>query len=199
MRIVKHDTRERGDTLVEVLVAIAVFGVVIVGAFSLMNKSVAQMYDSMERSEVRLLLNRQIEALTYARDEYFLAADAGFVADSFDTAARDAWSALQTASTYTINTGVPALDSCNVTNPQNTFWLDTSSGVVTLHSGNSGAVVVTAGGFPSPGDGIWIQKIDGTAASAVIPYKDFYIRACWKKTSSSQTQTLSTVVRLYDK
>ena len=182
------------------LVAISVLSVVVVGAFSLMNRGVAQMYDSMEKAEVRLLLDRQIESLAYARDEYFLVADAGSTDsfNNFDTAAYHVWDTLR-GSTFSIG-AVPALDSCTGT-PQNAFWIvsDASNELSIVSINTSGALKnVTADGFPAPGDGIWIQKIN-SLASAQVPYKDFYIRACWRQSSSPKTQVLSTVLRLYDR
>lgn len=187
--VLKENTTERGDTLVEVLVALAVLGVVIVGAFSLMNRGVAQVYDSMERSEVRMLINQQTESLTYARDMY----RDPLSSPGYDQAAKTVWEGVRD-NVSSLTTGVPALtSSCNTT-PQYAFWVDDSTGSLVLKQGVS---KVTADAFPSPGAGIWIQKIDSPAAVAV-PYIDFYIRACWRQTSSSQTQVLSTVVRLYD-
>lgn len=183
---------ERGDTLLEVLVAITVLGVVVVGAFSLMNRGVAQMYDSMEKSEVRLLLNRQIEALTYARDQYLRAQSGTRLTTAYDQAAEQVWENVRSAPSLD---DVPPLEGCD---GARAFWLETSTesataGQLTFNTTIGSAVADT---FPSPGNGIWVQKID---SSASVPYKDLYIRACWVQTSSPQTQVLSTVVRLYDK
>lgn len=72
-------------------VAISVLSIVIVGAFSLMNKGVAQIStDNMERAEVRLLINRQTESLTYARDQHLRSLN-GEVLDAYDAAAAVAW------------------------------------------------------------------------------------------------------------
>lgn len=191
MQHIKKTPNQRGDTLIEVLVAITVLGVVIVGAFSLMNRGVAQMYDSMEKSEVRMLLNGQIEMLTYARDQHFrsLTPDSATMTDA-DKAANSVWSALQSQSV----SDIPSLnDGCVM--PGSAFWVGIeSSGTITYHNTLEEAI---SDEFPVPGSGIWIQKIN-SGSGAGIPYKDFYIRACWRQTSSTQTQVLSTVVRLYD-
>lgn len=190
-------SRERGDTLIEVLVAIAVFGVVVVGAFSLMNRGVAQVYDSMEKSEVRLLLNRQVESLTYARDQHQRLSSNNKPTTEADIRAATLWSSLAGRSIG----AVPALDNCNNTN--NAFWVnvETSGTGVKYISLTTSSLTPVALGFPSPGNGIWIQEIDSPAASPIstVPYKDFYVRACWMQNSSPQTIVLSTVVRLYDR
>lgn len=191
--LLKKHASERGDTLVEVLVAITVLGVVVVGAFSLMNRGVAQMYDSMEKSEVRLLLNRQIESLTYGRDQYFLQLSCPTSVSTYDQAAVNLWCRVRSQTSVG---SIPNLNSCNIQSPQNAFWITTdANNFLSLQTTMSSA---TADAFPAPGDGIWIQKID-SAAGVQVPYKDFYIRACWRQNTSPETQTLSTVVRLYDK
>lgn len=200
MQSVVKNTSERGDTLIEVLVAISVFGIIVVGTFSLMNRGASQMYDSMERSEVRLLLNGQTELLTYARDEYFQSLDpeASTSMDTYDTAAKTVWNP-GIRNNVTNLTGVPSLEGCSSDNDAtNAFWLTTeTNGTISIKSRADSPFVSSATGFPSPGNGIWIQKIHSPGGVAV-PYVDFYIRACWMPTSSSQTQVLSTIVRLYD-
>lgn len=184
--------QERGDTLIEVLVAIATLAVVVVGAFSLMSRGVSQMYDSMERSQVRMLLNSQIDALTYARDEYTRSLQPSLtgISTESDAAAQEVWDDVQT--NVTSLTTAPSLDGCSDADAANAFWIDTS-GLLLLKKTGFKAL---SDGFPAPGSGIWIQKIDHSGGS--IPYKDFYVRACWTPTGSSVTQVISTVVRLYD-
>lgn len=181
-------TRERGDTLIEVLVAISVLGVVIVGTFSLMNKGLTQMYNSMEKSEVRFLLNSQIEQLTYARDQHQLPSSGS----AYDTAAYTVWSGVLGHPTTT----VPAVQSCTPS-AGTAFWIKSDDVTGTL-SYETTISATTADGFPSPGNGIWIQKVNSSLGGSLPSYKDFYVRACWKQTSGSTIQVMSTVVRLND-
>jgi prepilin-type N-terminal cleavage/methylation domain-containing protein len=180
-------TDERGDTLVEVLVAISVLAIVIVGAFSLMNKGVAQVYDNMERAEVRLLINRQTESLTYARDQHLRSLN-GEVLDAYDAAAAIAWNNIIAQPALSTP---PDLNNCV---SSDAFSLKRNTTDELEFSGSVSNDV--AGGFPTPGDGLWIQKMQ---SSAGVPYKDFYIRACWNQNTSIQTQVISTIVRLYDR
>lgn len=184
---------QAGDTLVEVLVAIAVLSIVLVGTFSLMNKGVSQMYDSMERSEVRLLLDRQTEALNYARDEFFIRESGNASSHIINVAAANAWQDIRNEATVPSLAAVPTLEDECVT-PTNAFAISIVSGNMTVSSVTNGV----ATGFPKPGDGIWIQKVS-SPSTAPVPYKDFFVRACWSPTSSSKMQVMSTVVRLYDK
>lgn len=175
---------QRGDTLIEVLMAISITGIVIVSSISVMNKGVASMYDSMERIEVRQLMNRQIETLIYARDQY-----AAKLAGSTDVDgnASNIWDSMAATPNQT---SVPAVDNCN---PKDAFATDkhgTSGNIIFIPAGNG-----IAGGFPKPGDGLWVQKISNSTIP--VKYVDFYVRACWQPTSSQVTQVLSSVVRLY--
>ncbi len=183
--------RQRGDTLVEVLIAMAVLAIVTVGSFSLMNKGVAMMYESMERSEARLLIDRQIESLTFARDQYLLGQIPGANLSGASLVAATAWQAIKSASPVTAS---PAAGNCSDTSNAFSLQRDASNNLKLV----SGVTNAIAAGFPSPGDGIWIQKIN-SPVSAKIPYIDFYVRACWPQSTSSVTQVESSVVRLYDK
>lgn len=178
---------ERGDTLIEVLLALTVFGVVVVGAFALMNRGVAQMYDAMERSEVRMLINSQTEMLTYMRDEHLRQLKhQSDPSQQYDATADSSWVTIQHLPPPP--SGIPALSSCETANA---FWVGTDLSVT------NSSIIGTSDAFPSPGNGIFVQKISGSGGGQ--PYIDFYVKACWRQNSTTQTQVLSTVVRLYDK
>lgn len=196
MPVTKRRRSERGDTLIEVLVAISVMGIATVGTFSLMNKGLSQMYDTMERAEVRMLLNRQIESLTYARDQY-LRSPSGEGLATYDRAARDLWAYIKSPAVSSLD-AVPDLNSCAVANANSVFSVTMNADGSLGHV--SGAAILPIGsGFPAAGDGIWVQKIYKNSTEAQVPYTDFYIRACWMQNNSSVTQVASTIVRLYDK
>jgi type II secretory pathway pseudopilin PulG len=61
MRISRQQLRESGDTIVEVLIAIAVVSSVLAGAFTVSQKSTLAVRDSQERAESTQLLQGQIE------------------------------------------------------------------------------------------------------------------------------------------
>jgi type II secretory pathway pseudopilin PulG len=184
---------EKGDTLIEVLVAMSILGLIVVGTLSIMNRGAAQMYDSLEKSEVRLLLNRQTESLVYARDQYLRSQSGVVLSNAYDQAAAAVWEKVREQPSLT---SIPApSDEC--ANPEEAFFVGINYDIGRVDWG-SALTSNIADGFPSPGNGIWIQKIDSDA-STEQPYKDFYVRACWVQNSSTATQVMSTVVRLYDK
>src|SRR5262245_49800310 len=94
--------KNRGDTLVEVLVSVAILGLVIIGAVTLMSRGLAAAQTALEHSQVRLLVSGQYEMLRQLRDEY--------VRDPNSTAGQ-LWHSIVAAS----NTNVPTYgDDCNL-------------------------------------------------------------------------------------
>ena len=59
--------RQRGDTLIEVLIAVTILGIVVVGAMSIMNRMMISMLNSAERTAVRAEMNGQAELLQYIK------------------------------------------------------------------------------------------------------------------------------------
>ena len=53
----------RGDTIVEVLISIAVASLVLAGAYAISNRNVASTQDTQEHSQALLIAQRQIEGL----------------------------------------------------------------------------------------------------------------------------------------
>src|SRR5688572_22723676 len=62
--------KQRGDTLVEVLMSLVVLSMVIVGAVTLMNRGLQSAQIALEHSQARQEVNRQLELLRYLRDQY---------------------------------------------------------------------------------------------------------------------------------
>ena len=63
MRSSSHVRTQAGDTIVEVLIAVAVVSSVLVGAFSIANRSSTQIRASQERSEALKIASSAIEVL----------------------------------------------------------------------------------------------------------------------------------------
>ena len=61
---------KRGDTLVEVMFSVAVFGLVAIGVVTLMNSSLAATQSSLENTMVRTEIDAQAEALRFIHDAY---------------------------------------------------------------------------------------------------------------------------------
>lgn len=174
--------RQRGDTLVEVLVSIAVLGLIIVGAITIMTRGLSASQTALEHSQVRLLITGQQEMLRQLRDNY--AADP-------TSAGGQLWHNIVTAS----NTNNPSYgDDCAISGDKagTAFYLTQDS---TGIASTSYTTSVLPSGVPTPGSGFWIEPAKSTSFSP--PYMDFVIRACWQGSGGVNQRTV-TAMRLYD-
>ena len=175
-RISTRELREisqRGDTLVEVMLALSVLSMVVVGCMNIMNQSNLQMMDAVERTAVRSSINSQTELLNYVRDH---------------AAESSAWNEIMTKSAANTN----AVDA-NCTSNDNSFYLSASNGSVSVLSGGG----KNSSGKAVPGNGVWIDAAN-VANGEQVPYVDFYVKACWTRFASDAQASSTTVIRLYD-
>jgi len=175
-------SNQGGDTLVEVLVSIAVLGLVIVGAITIMTRGLGASQTALEHSQVRLLITGQSEMLKKLRDEYAI---------SPTSAAGLVWHSIVTSS----NSNVPSYaDDCSISaNKAGTaFYLSQQPSGITSTAYNSTNI---PSGLPTPGDGFWIEPSKSTGFTP--PYMDFVVRACWLGTGGINQRTV-TAMRLYD-
>ena len=61
--------RNRGDTIIEVLLAVTIFSLVAVGSMVLMNRGVAMAQQSLETTLVRQQIDAQAEMLRFVHDQ----------------------------------------------------------------------------------------------------------------------------------
>lgn len=177
--------KQRGDTLVEVLMSIVVLGVVIVGAVTLMTRGLQSAQTALEHSETRQEVNSQLEMLKYLRDQY-----------AVDPASTDAttWNSIIS----TNNANAFDYNGCTVTSTKagTAFYLDKSSGTVEKKTFDASQVPPA---YATAGKGLWIEgRPSGAGVSPA--YIDFIIRACWTAAGGAggaQQQTV-TAQRLYD-
>lgn len=181
---------ERGDTLIEVIMSIVVLSMVIVGAMVIMSSGLQSAQIALERSQVRLSINSQLELLHYLRDQY---------AQSKTLPAGQVWSDMIGDSN---NEAVSYDDSCNVTPSKidSAFYLTKDAGGVQLNHFNS-AVQPTS--VAVPGQGLWIEPVLSPplyeSSSYKVRYVDFVVRACWQASGSGGQQLTVTGLRLlYD-
>lgn len=173
--------KQRGDTLVEVLMSLAVLSMVIVGAVMLMNRGLQSAQIALEHSQSRQEVNRQIEFLRYLRDQY-----------SINSAGTDGstWRSIITGSNATQTN----YDGCSVTAGKTGFYLQRTGGVVQRTNFDSSLSPTT---HAIAGRGLWVET--ATSNGVTPAYVDVVVRACWQGTGSTggQQQTV-TAVRLYD-
>lgn len=210
---------KRGDTIIEVMLAITVFSLVSVGTFSIMNRSVTSLQTSLEVTLVRQQMDAQVEMI---RMIYAQAREAGV------PAAINNWQNVITAST-TIAPSVPPLANlitssgtgCVDPPTSRRFIIHPDTGVAIRNSNavfkQAGAEapasvnpvpyasVSTAVGNPAivHANGIWVQVVRGGSSTPGQPdypqYYDFHVRACWSSAGDSAVPvTLGTITRIYD-
>ena len=160
-------------------------------SFAIMQRGTASTYDSLERSQVRLMLNGQGELLNYFRDEYIKAISTSAVVVGSPA---DMWRKISLDGTVAASVSIPVVESCSPPAGNSAFSikLDTAIPAYRVYPGS----ITVPTGRPSPGDGIWIQRVDPGGGPA-RNFHDFYIMACWDSTTS-QKQYMSSVVRLYE-
>lgn len=175
--------KQRGDTLVEVLMAIMVLSLVIVGSITLMSRGLAIAQSALEHSETRQAVNSQLEMLRFLRDQY-----------SANNTSADAatWSSIISTS----NNSPTDYSGCDVTSAKagTAFYLDKSSGSVQKVAFDATQQPTT---YATSGKGLWIEA--APSASGVSPaYVDLVVRACWSAVGTGATQQTVTAERLYD-
>ena len=193
----------RGDTLIEVLLAITVFSLVAVGGMAIMNSGTSTSRRSLEISLVRNEIDAQAETLRFLNASYI----ANYPNTIADGTPEKEWSNI--SNNASINVSLSA--TCPTTNPPQSFILDTR--YAKYHTGKFAkpqtfsqvrynADSPTAIGSLSASDGIWIQSTKSNTTSSNnqsnTGYIDFYIRACWDSAGQKVPVTLQTIVRLYE-
>lgn len=174
--------KQRGDTLVEVLMAVVIISVVIVGAITMMNRGLMAAQVALEHSQVRLSINGQIDMLRYARER--------FIETGSTSVSAQQWSAIITATDLQ---PIVYDDTCNVSGSKQPFYMTTSASNVYRNTYTASSPDTVA----IPGSGLWIESVN--SPNGVKPaYTDFVIRACWQGSGSTGRQRTVTAVRLYD-
>jgi Tfp pilus assembly protein PilV len=178
-------SRQRGDTLVEVLMSLMVLSMVIVGAVTLMNRGLQSVQIALEHSQTRQEVNKQLEFLRYLRDQYSInssSADAGM------------WRSIISSS----NTNPTDYTGCSVSSGKTgtAFYLDRNPATGAVQrNGFSPALQPTT--FATAGRGLWVELDPSTGVTPA--YVDVVVRACWNASGASGGQQRSvTALRLYD-
>lgn len=187
--------RQRGDTLIEVLLAVSLLSAVIIIIVAMMNRGTAIALDAVERSQVTAYMTEQSEALQYIRDSY-----ANAEPDDQDEYPAALWTDLLNLADVPVNANPCAVN----TNP---FYIErTISGLdntVTVDVANFNPNTINAASpdfvetFAQPGSGLWVEAERPTTNPTGLTYVDFHIKACWQGINSGPKSQAKTIVRLY--
>lgn len=195
---------DRGDTIIEVLFAVAIFSMIAVGSLSIMNQSISMAQRSLEITLVRQQMDAQAETLRYINQAYIASYQRGGTPPAPGTTAGE-WPIIigkkvDVASLFGNSGGVIC---SNI--PQGGFILNTQTAKVwnqapksTAEAGSPPFSQVRYNGAAiSDAFGIWIEAVQSQAVGQ-LGYVDFHIRTCWNSPGSNTVSTLGTIVRLYE-
>lgn len=210
MRLVCNN--ESGDTIIEVLFAVAVFAMVAVGSMSIMNQGVATAERSLEITLVRQQIDAQAEAIRYIHSAYVAAfqnnsaipptgAAAQWVkmTDKVTGKGADSASAFGQTSGGLCPAAVPGQRPFILDARTATVW--NASPTMSPAPGASlppySQVVYNSDSSVYQAYGIWVEAVPSLASNGP-GFVDFHIRACWDSPGSDAPITLGTIVRLYE-
>lgn len=201
----RYDKLSNGDTLVEVLFAMAIFSLVAVGSLSIMNKSTSTAQRALEISEVRQEINAQAETLRFLNASYI----AAYPNYATGTPARQWANMLSTVNSTQSEIKITNTCPASVSElPSNSFILNTHTALYQKLTSSNYNLASTYSQVSYNGDnlvaanGIWIEAVASTTFTSNnqqnASYIDFYIHACWDSMGQTMPVTLDTVVRLYE-
>ena len=185
---------ERGDTLVEVTVAMAVLGLMLAASLAVINRGLMGVSNAVERTSVRASLSSQAELLRYVFDD--------------PVVNKDTYQWIIDNTKPNVNLGQKG---CEIGNGGFYLSVSSSTSPVEKHELNPAGITDLANnvyGQPEAGDdkkkslGIWIEgdKHDGQK-DGIPGYIDFYVRACWTPHAAQQPGSgrMESNVRVYYK
>ncbi len=189
----KRNQAERGDTLVEVTVAMAVLGLMLAASLAVINRGLMGVSNAVERTSVRASLSSQAELLRYVFD------------DPVTNKEAYKWILDHTGSNVSLGQ-----NGCEIGGGG--FYLSVGSGTspVDKHELNPAGTTDLANnvyGQPEAGDdnrkslGIWIEGDKHDGQGDMPGYIDFYVRACWTPHAAQQPGSgrMESNVRVYYK
>ncbi len=166
MKLTIHIT-EKGDTLVEVMLATAVLSMVLAGAFTISNRATRINQTANERTTVSNLMQREAELLKAAQHQDSVAFWNGM---NYEAAENKAFCDLSTGTDY----------------GDNAFFMQNDLTKTTLSPTGSDAYEIDL-------YDVWIEAVDADPNDA---YVDFFVFGCWEGIGGQGEQSSGLVLRL---
>lgn len=189
----KRNQAERGDTLVEVTVAMAVLGLMLAASLAIINRSLMGVSNAVERTSIRASLNTEVELLRYIFDDQV--ANKKLVDDIVNNTKSN--QNVESRGCEIGDKSFTLYDTGNQAEPvaKNEFISDYK---VAEHVGGKPGI-----SKQGQHNGIWIEgyKRPGGAGNSMPGYIDFYVRACWTPYAAQQPGSgrMEANVRVYYK
>lgn len=209
MKVFATTGKQRGDTIVEVMFAIAVFAFVAAGSLAVMRQGISTSMRSLEITQVRQTMNDQAELLRYIQQETLTSSSAS------PSDYNNVWNAITnpSASPNRTRTNATAYGTCDpgaaahafVLDPQQIDTADPAKIILnpTLGISNPGLPpypqIIYPGISAAQAYDFWVESVPSPSSVTGPKYVDFHIRACWSAPGNSAPMTLGTIVRLYEK
>ena len=190
----KRNQAERGDTLVEVTVAMAVLGLMLAASLAIINRSLMGVSNAVERTSIRASLNTEVELLRYIFDDQVT--NKKLVDDIVSKTQPD--QKVESRGCEIGTNSFTLYDTGNQAVPVAKNEL-TPDDKVAEHVGGKPGISQRQGQH----NGIWIEgyKRPGGAGNSMPGYIDFYVRACWTPYAAQQLGSgrMEANVRVYYK
>lgn len=200
---------QRGDTIIEVLLAVTVFSMVAVGSLAIMNQGTSTAQRALEITLVRQQMDAQADTIRYIHRAY--------LADRrSDNDAMGEWNKMTEPEYFARSAASDFGDTngklCPADLPSNSFIVNAHTARVAGEKPQS-ISTTKAGATPPPFSqvrysddgvlqdayGIWVEAVPTAKDKAGgVAYVDFHIRSCWESPGSGSAMTLGTIVRLYE-
>ena len=201
----KPQTR-RGDTMIEVMFGMAVFGLVAILSVNLMDNGLKNSQANLELTMARNEINAQAEALRFVHSSYAIGGESSQYADVWKSII-DGADAYSDAAKQTFN----EVSSCQSLYTGAIDNVDSKSFVLNLTNISDGIIrgdehlkesqtfpYISVSTSSKNAYGIWVNAVKGKSDTSVPMYYNFYIHTCWYSPGFSAPSTLDTVVRLYN-
>ena len=186
----KKNRAERGDTLVEVTIAMAVLGLMLAASLAIINRSLMGISNAVERTSARASLNTEVELLRYVFDDQTtnkkLVEDIVKNNTGTDSKIKDRGCEIGQQGGFTLYSTI-----------------DPTAPVGKNNLSPDDKVAEKVNGKPGLHNGIWIEgyKHPGGDNNTMPGYIDFYVRACWTPHAAQQLGSgrMEANVRVYYK
>lgn len=167
---------QRGDTLIEVLVATVVISIVIASAYTLTTRASRANLTALERTTVNNLMREQLEIIRGAHNTN---RDGNF------------WQEIESNRISSTSIPTSARTDCAPIDGTRAFYIDPTS--VDYSDATTIINHQNPGDYPHPIYDIWAEVYQPPAVTA---YADVYVRACWEGIGGQGVQTSGLVLRL---
>lgn len=205
---------ERGDTLVEVLLAMGVLSILITLSYAVMTRGFSLAQSSLDRTNTQALINGQASMLRAVHDMAIDGVNAAYwneIKNKYVPTELTAPSPYASAPTEAGAVGKQVGDGCSSSFTNYNGWnfyfdLFRTDGISPympkpVSYNIASPSLRRIGAVPKAGDGLWIEAHTYRQTSTKKNNYVFYIKSCWVSPYTSQGSVTSqerTTVRLYD-